>query len=55
LPTADEARETLAAEAVNAAANTWFTDQFENAEVTVDEAFGTWQATPTPQVVPPTE
>jgi parvulin-like peptidyl-prolyl isomerase len=55
LPTADEARETLTAEAVNEAANTWFTDQFENAEVTVDEAFGTWQATPTPQVVPPTE
>jgi parvulin-like peptidyl-prolyl isomerase len=55
LPTADEARETLTAEAVNEAANTWFADQFENAEVTVDEAYGTWQATPTPQVVPPTE
>jgi parvulin-like peptidyl-prolyl isomerase len=55
LPTADEARETLTSEAVNEAANTWFTDQFENAEVTVDEEYGTWQATPTPQVVPPTE
>jgi peptidyl-prolyl cis-trans isomerase C len=55
VPTADEARETLTAEAVNEAANTWFTDQFENAEVTVDEAYGTWQTTPTPQVVPPTE
>jgi parvulin-like peptidyl-prolyl isomerase len=55
LPTADEARETLTTEAVNEAANTWFTDQFENAEVSVDEEYGTWQATPTPQVVPPTE
>jgi parvulin-like peptidyl-prolyl isomerase len=55
LPTADQARETLTAEALNEAANTWFTDQFENAEVTVDEEYGTWQATPTPQVVPPTE
>jgi foldase protein PrsA len=45
--------ETLTAEAVNEAANTWFTDQFESAEVTVDEEYGTWQATPTPQVVPP--
>jgi parvulin-like peptidyl-prolyl isomerase len=55
LPTPDQARETLTAEAANEAANTWFTDQFESAEVTVDEEFGTWQATPTPQVVPPTE
>jgi parvulin-like peptidyl-prolyl isomerase len=55
LPTPDQARETLTAEIANEAANTWFTDQFESAEVTVDEEFGTWQATPTPQVVPPTE
>jgi parvulin-like peptidyl-prolyl isomerase len=55
LPTAEEAKASLTAEAVNEAANTWFTDQFEAAEVTVDEAYGTWQATPTPQVVPPAE
>jgi parvulin-like peptidyl-prolyl isomerase len=55
LPTADEAREILTTEAVNEAANTWFTDQFESAEVTVESEFGTWQASPTPQVVPPTE
>ncbi len=55
LPTADEARATLTSDAVNEAANTWFTDQFENAEVSVDAEYGTWQASPTPQVVPPTE
>lgn len=55
VPTADEARATLTSEAVNEAANTWFTDQFEKAEVSVDSEYGTWQATPTPQVVPPTE
>jgi parvulin-like peptidyl-prolyl isomerase len=55
VPTADQARETLTTEALNEAANTWFADQFESAEVTVDSAYGTWQATPTPQVVPPTE
>lgn len=55
LPTEDEARETLTTESVNEVANTWFADQFEGAEVTVDEQYGTWQATPQPQVVPPTE
>ncbi len=55
LPSSDQARETLTTEALNEAANTWFADQFERAEVTVDSAYGTWQATPTPQVVPPTE
>jgi parvulin-like peptidyl-prolyl isomerase len=51
----ESARETLTAAALNEAANTWLADQFENADVTVDSEFGTWQATPTPQVVPPTE
>jgi parvulin-like peptidyl-prolyl isomerase len=55
LPTEAEAIETLTADASSAAANTWFTEQFESAEVTVDETYGTWEATPTPQVVPPTE
>jgi parvulin-like peptidyl-prolyl isomerase len=55
VPSADEAKETLTSEAVNEAANTWFADQFETAEVTIDSEYGTWQATPTPQVVPPTE
>lgn len=50
-----EAIETLTATAANEAANTWFTEQFEAAEVTVDETYGTWQATPQPQVVPPAE
>ncbi len=55
LPTEAEAIETLTADASSAAANTWFTEQFESAEVTVDETYGTWEATPTPQVVPPAE
>ncbi|MET0697390.1 MAG: peptidylprolyl isomerase [Acidimicrobiia bacterium] len=55
LPTEAEAIESLTADASSAAANTWFTEQFESAEVTVDETYGTWEATPTPQVVPPTE
>jgi parvulin-like peptidyl-prolyl isomerase len=55
LPTEEEAIETLTATAANEALNTWFTDQFEAAEVTVDETYGTWQSTPQPQVVPPAE
>ncbi|HEU5112574.1 MAG TPA: peptidylprolyl isomerase [Acidimicrobiia bacterium] len=51
----EEAIETLTATAANEAANTWFTEQFEAAEVTVDETYGTWQASPQPQVVPPAE
>ena len=43
----------MTATAANEAANTWFTEQFEAAEVTVDETYGTWQANPQPQVVPP--
>ena len=55
LPTEEEAIESLTAASANEALNTWFTDQFETAEVTVDETYGTWQATPQPQVVPPAE
>ena len=55
LPTEEEAIESLTAASANEALNTWFTDQFEAAEVTVDETYGTWQATPQPQVVPPAE
>lgn len=55
LPTEEEAIQTLTAQAVTEAANTWFADQFEAAEVTVEETYGTWQASPTPQVVPPAE
>ena len=51
----EAAIESLTTTAANEAANTWFTDQFEAAEVTVDETYGTWQATPQPQVVPPAE
>ncbi len=55
LPTEEEAIESLTASASTEALNTWFTEQFEAAEVTIDETYGTWQATPQPQVVPPAE
>lgn len=54
LPTEEEAIEGLTAQAVGEATNAWFIEQVEAAEVTVDETYGTWQASP-PQVVPPTE
>jgi parvulin-like peptidyl-prolyl isomerase len=54
VPTEDEIVEQLRAVAIGTATNTWFIEQVEAAEVTVDEKYGTWQANP-PQVVPPTE
>ena len=54
VPTEDQVLEALSAQGIGAAANAWFIEQVEAAEVTVDEAYGTWQANP-PQVVPPTE
>ncbi|MGH8923571.1 MAG: peptidylprolyl isomerase, partial [Acidimicrobiia bacterium] len=55
IPTEDEIIEQLTTVAVGTATNEWFLEQVEAAEVTVDERYGTWQASPTPQVVPPTE
>jgi parvulin-like peptidyl-prolyl isomerase len=54
VPTEDQVLEALTAQGVGEAANAWFIEQVEAAEVTVDETYGTWQANP-PQVVPPTE
>jgi parvulin-like peptidyl-prolyl isomerase len=54
VPTEDQVLEALSAQGIGEAANAWFIEQVEAAEVTVDEAYGTWQANP-PQVVPPTE
>jgi parvulin-like peptidyl-prolyl isomerase len=54
VPTEEQVLEALTAQGVGEAANAWFIEQVEAAEVTVDETYGTWQANP-PQVVPPTE
>jgi parvulin-like peptidyl-prolyl isomerase len=55
IPTEDEVIEQLEVVAIGTATSEWFVEQVDAAEVTVDEAYGTWQASPTPQVVPPTE
>jgi foldase protein PrsA len=54
LPTEAELTETLEADAVALELNAWFIEQMTAAEVTVEEEYGTWQATPQPTVVPPT-
>jgi parvulin-like peptidyl-prolyl isomerase len=54
VPTEEQVLEALTAQGVGEAANAWFIEKVEAAEVTVDEAYGTWQANP-PQVVPPAE
>jgi parvulin-like peptidyl-prolyl isomerase len=54
VPTEEQVLEALTAQGVGEAANAWFIEQVEAAEVTIDESYGTWQANP-PQVVPPTE
>ena len=55
IPTEDEVIEQLKIVAIGTVTNEWFLEQVEAAEVTVDEAYGTWETDPTPQVVPPTE
>ncbi len=55
IPTEDEVIEQLKVVAIGTATNEWFLEQVQAAEVTVDEAYGTWESDPTPQVVPPTE
>jgi len=55
IPTNEEVVEQLRTASIGTATNEWYTEQVETAEVTVDETYGTWQTTPVPQVVPPTE
>ena len=52
LPTSDELADAARDESILSKLQTWFLGAVEDAEVTVDEAYGTWQANP-PQVVPP--
>jgi parvulin-like peptidyl-prolyl isomerase len=55
VPSNEEIIEQLRTTSIGTATNEWFSEQVENAEVTVDESYGTWEASPVPQVVPPTE
>lgn len=54
LPTEEEIIDRLQADAVALELNSWFLEQMTAAEVTVDEQYGTWQASPQPTVIPPT-
>ncbi|HEX9761686.1 MAG TPA: peptidylprolyl isomerase [Acidimicrobiia bacterium] len=55
LPTEDEVIESLTAQAVSAEIQEWLQGKLEAATVTVEERFGTWEATPSPRVVAPAE
>ena len=52
LPTDEELSEGLRANSVTAALEEWFLGAMAEADVTVEEEYGTWQANP-PSVVPP--
>ena len=54
LPTQAEITESLEADAIALELNSWFIEQVTAADVTVEEEYGTWQATPQPTVIPPT-
>ena len=53
MPTVEEIVAFLKDQAVGEQINAWFLDKVAQAEVTVDESFGTWQPLPQPQVIPP--
>jgi parvulin-like peptidyl-prolyl isomerase len=53
LPTEDEIVDNLTATAIAAELEIWFVSAMTAADVTVDEAYGIWQTTPEPGVVPP--
>lgn len=55
IPTEAELIDTLKAQTVSTEIQTWVMDQIAAATVTVEERFGTWQATPNPQVIAPSE
>ena len=55
LPTNEQAIASLKDQAAQLAAQTWFLDTAAAADVKVNEKFGTWQAEPTPEVIPPAD
>jgi foldase protein PrsA len=55
LPTEDELMESLSAQTVSAEIQTWVLQRIQEATVTVVERFGTWEPSPTPRVIAPSE
>lgn len=53
LSTEDEVREALKEQATSTALQGWLLEKVTNADVTVEEEFGTWTVEPTPSVQPP--
>ncbi|MEA1903904.1 MAG: peptidylprolyl isomerase [Actinomycetota bacterium] len=54
LPTSQEVIDSLTGNAASQEFNVWLLAQASEAEVTVDEEYGTWQTDGEPQVIPPT-
>ena len=54
LPTDEDLRTQLTNAAQGEALQEWLLEQASSAEVTVEEEYGSWSASPQPQVVPPT-
>lgn len=53
LPSEEQIIDSLRADAVALALNEWFLDVIAEADVTVEEQYGTWQPLPQPTVIPP--
>lgn len=53
LPTEDEISDALSQELLAQEISDWFFGAVEQADVTVDEQYGTWQTSPQPTVIPP--
>lgn len=53
LPSAEDIAAALTEQNELGALEAWLQEKVGNAEVTIDEEYGTWQTDPTPQVVPP--
>ncbi len=53
LPSNEDITANLEATALSEEHNAWFMEKVVAADVTIEEEYGTWQATPQPQVIPP--
>jgi parvulin-like peptidyl-prolyl isomerase len=53
LPTEEQVVESMEAELVSQGFQEWLVDRLTQAEVTIDERFGTWETDPSPRVVAP--
>jgi parvulin-like peptidyl-prolyl isomerase len=53
IATAEDVRATIVGEALREATDAWFLTAANDADVTIDERFGTWTTQPAPAVLPP--